>query len=359
MVKQIELNFETYRDLCEFVLLSISEQPVAWDILTHNFLTDRAIENDERFRWLFSRCIAKMIEENWVVKTTDDQMFKIGISFKGRTVLRHKEEIRIVYERHFALAITRAAEAKASAQKKREAKLNSNPKMTKQEKRKAKRLAKAATKQTTGPKPASRAVVARRSKIDLFGSGKKIRESIPSKDNDQLLKLWKSNTIGAANSSGAKREQHLLIVTAVEKEWKRRIRELPENEAFKWPSTDVGSGVGGGDFERQEVSYLKILGYTVGKTDGLPASSRRLILDRCFTGQLPPYQSVAELRKWGEPKSSGRLKKMAYHIASLAKNFKKMPSRGYDDAIADWEDDLKYLHDTYYVQYFHFSWPSR
>lgn len=359
MAKQIELNFETYRDLCEFVLLSISEQPVAWDILTQNFLTDRAIENDERFRWLFSRCIAKMIEENWVVKTTDDPMFKIGISFKGRTVLRHKEEIRIVYERHFSLAITRAAEAKASAQKKREAKLNSNPKMTKQEKRKAKRLAKAATKQTTGPKPASRAVAARRSKIDLFGSGKKIRESIPSKDNDQLLKLWKSNTIGAANSSGAKREQHLLIVTAVEKEWKRRIRELPENEAFKWPSTDVGSGAGGGDFERQEVSYLKILGYTVGKTDGLPASSRRLILDRCFTGQLPPYQSISELRKWGEPKSSGRLKKMAYHIASLAKNFKKMPSRGYDDAIADWEDDLKYLHDTYYVQYFHFSWPSR
>ena len=112
MAKQIELNFETYSDLCEFVLLSISEQPIAWDVLTHNFLTDRAIENDERFRWLFSRCIAKMIEENWVVKTTDDPMFKIGLSFKGRTVLRHKEEIRIVYERHFALAITRAAEAK-------------------------------------------------------------------------------------------------------------------------------------------------------------------------------------------------------------------------------------------------------
>jgi hypothetical protein len=181
---------------------------------------------------------------------------------------------------------------------------------------------------------------------------------MPSKDNDQLLRLWKSNTLGAAGSSSVKRAQHLLIVVAIEREWKRRIEELPEIEAFKWPSTDVGSGSGGGHFERQEISYLKILGYTVGKTDGLPASSRRLILDRCFSGQLPPYQSTAELRKWGDPKSSLRLKKMAYHIASLAKNFKKMASRGYDDAIADWEDDLKYLYDQYYVRYFRFAWPA-
>jgi hypothetical protein len=359
MAKKIELNFVTYREICEFVLLSISEEPVSWNLLGHQILTDREIDNDEQFRWLFSRCIAKMIEENWVVKTTVDPLFKIGLSFKGRTVLRHKDEIKVVYERHFSSAIKRASEARVSAQKKRELQLKPNPKLAKQEKRKAKRLTKIARKQTTGPKPGSREVYAERLKIDLFGSGRKIRGSIPSKDNDQLLKLWKSNTIGAARSSGTKREQHLLVVDAVEKEWKRRIRELPENEAFKWPSTDVGGGAGGGDFRRQEVSYLKILGYTVGKTDGLPASSRRLILDRCFSGQLPPFQSVAELRKWGGPKSSGRLRKMAYHIATLAKNFKKMPSRGYDDAIADWEDDLNYLRDTYYVQYFHFSWPSR
>ena len=75
-------------------------------------------------------------------------------------------------------------------------------------------------------------------------------------------------------------------------------------------------------------------------------------------GQLPPYQSIFELRKWGDPKSPLRLRKMAYHIALLAKNFKKMPSRGYDDAITDWEDDLKYLYDQYYVRHFHFDWPS-
>ena len=115
----------------------------------------------------------------------------------------------------------------------------------------------------------------------------------------------------------------------------------------------------GGNFERKEVSYLKLLGYTVGKTDGLPVSARRLILDRCFSGQLPPFEGAAELKQWATPKSAARLRKIAYHIAGLAKNFKKMPSVGYDVAIADWEDDLKYLHDKYYVDLFCFSWPER
>ena len=28
------------------------------------------------------------------------------------------------------------------------------------------------------------------------------------------------------------------------------------------------------------------------------------------------------------------------------------------DAITDWEDDLRYLYDTYYVGHFNFAWPS-
>ena len=123
-------------------------------------------------------------------------------------------------------------------------------------------------------------------RLNLLGSGQKIRALIPLEDNYQLLKLWKSNTLGAASSSGAKRDQHFLIIAAIEREWKRRIAVLPEIEAFKWPSTDVGPGTSGGDFERQEISYLKILGYTVGRTNGLPESSRRMILDRCFLADI-------------------------------------------------------------------------
>jgi hypothetical protein len=193
----------------------------------------------------------------------------------------------------------------------------------------------------------------------LDRSSEKIRSSLPELENVKLLKLWKANTSRAANSTGQKKNEHLLIVSAVEKEWRRRVRDLPEVEAFKWPTTDVGSGHGGGDFERAEESFLKVLGYTVGKTNGLPASTRQLILDRCFSGHLPPVEGISALRMWGEPKSALRLRKIAYHIAGLAKNFKKMQSRGYEDAISDWEDDLKYMHDKYYVRHFGFSWPGR
>lgn len=356
MAEQIKLDFETVKGLCEFILLAIADGPASWQKVASDFLKEGDLENCDEFRWLFSRCIAQMLAENWLAKATDDPLFEIGLTFKGGTVLRHRTEINAFYDRHFAAAIRKTEQAKAAAQAKREKHLKAAEKARQKAERKAEKRKKKTRNAKTTAAPINHPKSA---KIDLFGSGKKIRASIPSKDNDQLLKLWKSNTLGAANSSGAKRDQHLQIVAAIEREWRRRIMELPESEAFKWPSTDVGFGSGGGNFERQEISYLKILGYTVGKTDGLPASSRRLILDRCFSGQLPPYQSISEMRKWGDPKSSLRLKKMAYHIASLAKNFKKMPSRGYDDAIADWEDDLKYLHEKYYVRYFRFAWPSK
>lgn len=193
----------------------------------------------------------------------------------------------------------------------------------------------------------------------LDKSSEKIRSSLPNLGNVKLLNLWKENTSRAAKSTGQMKNEHLLIVSAVEKEWRRRVRDLPEVEAFKWPNTDVGSGHGGGDFERAEESFLKVLGYTVGNKNGLPASTRQLILDRCFSGHLPPVEGISALRMWGEPKSALRLRKIAYHIAGLAKNFKKMQSRDYEDAISDWEDDLKYMHDKYYVRHFGFSWPGR
>lgn len=356
MAEQIKLEFQLVKRLCEFILLTTADSPASWEKVASDFLKDGDLENCDEFRWLFARCIAQMLAENWLTKATDGAYFEIGLTFKGGTVLRHQAEINAFYDRHLAAPISKIQKAKLAAHAKREKQLRAAEKARQEaerkvEKRKKKRRnVKTAAAAVNHPKGA---------KIDLFSSGKKIRASIPSRDNDQLLKLWKSNTLGAASSSGAKRDQHLQIVTAIEREWSRRIKELPEIEAFKWPSTDVGLGSGGGNFERQEISYLKILGYTVGKTDGLPDSSRQLILDRCFSGQLPPYQSISEMKKWGEPKGSLRLKKMAYHIASLAKNFKKMPSRGYDDAIADWEDDLKYLYEKYYVRYFRFAWPSK
>jgi hypothetical protein len=356
---QTQLSIEAFQGLSEFILVEILENPVTWTRLSKKFLELHSLENDNQFRWLFSRLISKMLNEHWIAKTSDQDLFEVGITFKGRTVLRHKSEISALYDRHFKGEIEKANRESKAKKKKQRDRVKEEQEAIKKSEKLNKRKQDAAKKRKERLANRSRPTLVRKPKIDLFGSGKKIRASIPGKDNHQLLKLWKTNTIGASSSSGAKRDQHLQIVTAIEKEWRRRIQELPEIEAFKWPSTDVGAGFGGGDFERQEVSYLKLLGYTVGKKDGLPASARRLILDRCFSGQLPPFESNAELKQWAAPKSAARLRKMAYHIAGLAKNFKKMPSRGYDEAIADWEDDLKYLHGKYYVDFFHFSWPGR
>ncbi|WP_114283709.1 hypothetical protein [Candidatus Halocynthiibacter alkanivorans] len=357
---KIELSIDAVQELSEFILEEIVDRPLTWSRLSEQFLELRSIDNDDRYRWLFSRLIAKMLEEHWIAKTSEENLFEVGITFKGRTVLRHKDEIAAIFNRHFAGAIKKAAKASRASQKMHEDRVKKEQAAIKKSEKRARRRLESAEKRKNKIAKRSTPKMVKKTKIDLFGSGEKIRAQIPSKDNDQLLKLWKANTIGASNSSGAKRDQHLQIVSAIENEWGRRIRELPENEAFKWPSTDVGNGVGGGDFERREVSYLKLLGYTVGKTDGLPASARRLILDRCFSGQLPPFENATELNKWAAPNSAGRLRKIAYHIAGLAKTFKKMPSRGYDDAIADWEDDLRYMHEKYYVDFFHsFSWPCR
>ena len=195
--------------------------------------------------------------------------------------------------------------------------------------------------------------------INYIESRKRICAMIPIKNNSQLLKLWKSNTIGASKSSDIKLEQHLLIVAAVEQEWNRRIKELLESEAFKWPSTDVSVGSSGGNYVRQDISDLKLLGYTVGQTDGLLASARRLILDLCFMGQLPPFDGVAELAQWPAAKSKYHLTKIFYNIAELMENLKRMPSRGYHVSLTEWEDDLKYLREEYYVGFFRFAWHRR
>ena len=154
-----------------------------------------------------------------------------------------------------------------------------------------------------------------------------------------------------------RKQLHMSVIELVEDEWQRRIDKLSIDEAFKWPDTDIGNGKGGGDFERLYESFLKLMGYTVGKQNGLPASTRQIILDRCFMGKLPPLVSPSLVQSWGEPKSAIRLKRMAYHLANLAKNFKKIETPRYDTAISDWEQDLDYLYSAYYVGYFKFGWP--
>jgi hypothetical protein len=77
-----------------------------------------------------------------------------------------------------------------------------------------------------------------------------------------------------------------------------------------------------------------------------------------FVSHLPPVFPADYLQGWGQPGSALRLQKMAESIAAFARNAKRNESVDLADAITDWEDDLQYLYETYYVGHFHFAWPT-
>ena len=106
------------------------------------------------------------------------------------------------------------------------------------------------------------------------------------------------------------------------------------------------------------VGMLGFLGYRVGKTDGVKENIRRKMLIEIFNGVLPPLNSFQYVDEWGEQKSAARLKKMANTIAAFVRNFKRMKNPHFDTAIMEWEADLKFLYDEFYVRRFGFDWPE-
>ena len=109
-----------------------------------------------------------------------------------------------------------------------------------------------------------------------------------------------------------------------------------------WRASVSDSMFGKGRFRLSEAQRHARLSENAMVTGRLPPRKTQfLFLDRCFPGQLPPIERPSALRLWGEPKTALRLRKIAYHIAGLAKNFKKLPPGAYVTAISDWEDDLQ------------------
>jgi hypothetical protein len=103
---------------------------------------------------------------------------------------------------------------------------------------------------------------------------------------------------------------------------------------------------------------LSLLGYHVGETQRLHPSIRESILEYTFEYHLPPVDDVAYFNEWDEPRSSRRLLKLANTLASLTRNAKRRDSWGLSRAIREWEQDLNFLYDHYYVHMFHFGWPA-
>ena len=128
---------------------------------------------------------------------------------------------------------------------------------------------------------------------------------------------------------------------------------------FRWPNTEAAWGAGKfctADWESE--GLLASMGYHVGRTHGLSAFERELILGKVFSGPLPPLFSPEYMREWGTLRSPAGLKKMAESIASFARNAKRRRDEAQRDAVKDWQQDLTFLYAKYYRDHFGFAWPS-
>lgn len=185
----------------------------------------------------------------------------------------------------------------------------------------------------------------------------------------KIPKMALVDTLGIFNNSlrilasPEKRRLHRLakrVLTVIEKEWTRQTRQRIDADGyFKWPSTEAPGG-DGQLFAHgwPEEGLLGFMGYHVGYTNGVATPIRRELLIRVFAGQLPPFDSPSYMREWAQPGTALRLKKMADEIATFTRNAKRNRSVDLSNAIGDWEDDLRFLYEKYYVGHFHFAWPS-
>lgn len=168
----------------------------------------------------------------------------------------------------------------------------------------------------------------------------------------ELVKVYHSALEGIAGGKGtAEAEFASRVRRLVLDQWARRT------DYFHWPTTlaPVGSGeIGDTDWEEQ--GLLNFVGYAVGGTRGKAPSIRRLILNDIFLEPIPLINSREYTAGWGIPNSARRLQKLAESIASFTRNAKRRRTGHWELAIRDWETDLKYLHDEYYVG--QFDWPS-
>ncbi len=121
------------------------------------------------------------------------------------------------------------------------------------------------------------------------------------------------------------------------------------------PTTRRGRGTVPGDWPSE--SPLHAMGYHVGK-DGVPRVSRRAILRKAFEEALPAVGPDGYMDEWDDPRTPGRLGKIAESIASHCRNMKRRGSGRSDEAIKNWEDDLAWLKQEFYRGHFRFLWPD-
>jgi len=109
--------------------------------------------------------------------------------------------------------------------------------------------------------------------------------------------------------------------------------------------------------DRVDETPLHAMGYRVGKT-GLAIEDRHALLASCFANMIPNVDSPAYMESWGNPGSGDRLHRIARQLVMNIENFSgRSDSARYEQAIADWIDDLQWLQDNFYHGVFRFDWP--
>jgi hypothetical protein len=164
-------------------------------------------------------------------------------------------------------------------------------------------------------------------------------------------------------SSQERRDEANQVIAIIVAEYLERREARPQrqpvdaSEGFSWPTTQVrGTRRGADYFDDLGHGMLSFFEYRVGN-HGLSSDERREILDAIFEQELPPVLDPEVMGTWGEPETPERLRRMARSLAFLTRSAKLREDMDYGAAIADWEDDLDYLYDTYYVDRFDFAWP--
>ena len=179
----------------------------------------------------------------------------------------------------------------------------------------------------------------------------------------QLMRLWNNAARLSKDKKVTKKgdpTDAVIVLKEIEKEWKRRGAHPPKpEEFFEWPSSDADRGDGRLSAAGWVVEgVLSYMGYHVGRTNGQSSDIRRRILELVFEGELPPVFEPGYQREWGQPATAGRLHKMAETIAALSRNAKRRKSVKMRSAIKSWDQDLEFLYENFYIDRFHFAWPS-
>lgn len=185
-------------------------------------------------------------------------------------------------------------------------------------------------------------------------------ETLPSLKIREMIQLWQNCVQYLSDPSRSKMHgEAKRVIAAISKEWERRGKQpLNGDEHFEWPSTDAKAGNGYIDTsDWLSEGFLKLVGYRVGRTDGLSQNYRQKILSEVFRSHLPPVFPKMYIAEWGPPETAKRLQKMAETIAALTRNARRRGSL-MEAAVNHWEKDLEFLYYEFYVEKFHFGWPS-